>query len=164
MSKPILDPAFWKKRLDNAPKIRMHYAVYRCSQLEWDRMQIRHQSILSKYVESRDSILDAGCAWGRLLGILPKGWQGDYLGIDISPDFIDLAEKNYPQHQFIVGDLRKDIKAVDDQYDWAVVTSVKAMVIREVGQECWDCIESELRRVSKRILCLEYLKDKGTVL
>jgi SAM-dependent methyltransferase len=52
------------------------------------------------------SVLDAGCGMGDLLPyIYAEAGDFDYLGIDITPEFIDIAQKRYAPHTFQVGDV-----------------------------------------------------------
>jgi len=116
-----------------------------------------------------DSVLDAGCGWGRLLSLMPDVWVGGYLGMDLSPDFVHLADGNYPDRRFWVHDLR-DLDLLvklfkSRRFDWCVLISMKHMVIRNAGQGVWDGIEEQLKGVAKRLLFLEYdPDDPGTVL
>jgi SAM-dependent methyltransferase len=51
------------------------------------------------------TILDAGCGMGDILPFLYAKAEGfDYLGMDISEDFIKVAKKRYAGHKFKVGD------------------------------------------------------------
>ena len=51
------------------------------------------------------SVIDVGCGTGTLLDYLtPK----DYLGVDVNPDFIKLAQEKYPTYEFKVLDMIKE--------------------------------------------------------
>lgn len=58
----------------------------------------------SRAVKPGSRVLDVGCGNGRLIEVLDDK-QVDYLGVDSSRDLIRLAQKNYPEHNFIVGDI-----------------------------------------------------------
>lgn len=50
------------------------------------------------------------------------------------------------------------------KWDWAVMVSVRPMIIRNQGQEAWDGMEREIRKVANRLLYLEYDPfDEGSV-
>jgi SAM-dependent methyltransferase len=52
------------------------------------------------------SILDAGCGMGDLLPyIYAEADTFEYLGIDITPEFVATARKRYAPHKFQVGDV-----------------------------------------------------------
>ena len=60
---------------------------------------------LSRIARDVGSILDIGCAAGRLLEIFQHfNYSADYLGIDISPENVVAAKRIYPEKRFIVGD------------------------------------------------------------
>jgi len=52
------------------------------------------------------SVLDVGCASGRLIELLGSHLEPDFefTGIDLVPSSIDRAEEQYPQHEFHAGD------------------------------------------------------------
>ncbi len=157
MSDPLEDPAYWKGRLDNAPHDLKHWAIYRCHTDLWNAIGEKHREILAKHIRPDDSILDAGCAWGRLLDLLPNNWNGWYWGVDLSPDFIALAKKTHPHNSFKVGRLQ-DVLVIPP-VDWIVLVSVRPMLIRHLGSKVWEEIEINLRRslkVGGRFLYLEY--------
>jgi len=151
MKKPVMNPEFWKRRLDTSTELR--YSVFNCPDPDWQIINQHHYSMLTKHIDIKnDKVLEAGCAFGRWSPLFVN-----YTGIDISPDFISLAKQNYPLHKenFICGDLRK-IPYENNSFDWCFTISTKGMIIREINQETWDHIESELKRVSKKVLILEY--------
>ena len=54
---------------------------------------------------SGKKILDVGCGFGRLAKFLDKRYQNfSYTGIDVVPEFIEVAKKRYPEHRFFVCD------------------------------------------------------------
>lgn len=154
MTQPISDPEYWRQRLINAKE--MHQAVFLCSHAKWEAIAQSHREILRELIKPTDSILDCGCGWGRLLDMLPAEWNGDYLGVDLSPDFIELAKRTYPGRPFLQGDLREPLPRIYHQYDWAVLISVRPMVQRNLGGEVWDVMEQRIKQVARQMLFLEY--------
>lgn len=158
MTKPIFSESFWSRRLRDAKE--PHHAVYVCQRAHWDAIATKHAEILARHVRPTDAILDAACGWGRMLDLMPADWRGPYLGVDLSPDFIDRAREEHPRRSFIIADLR-DLSMIEDGlYQWAIMISLRGMVIREAGAAEWGKIESELRRVARRLLVLEYSPDE----
>lgn len=161
MKKPIFDPEYWRKRLEIA--VEPHHAIFVCVTEKWRRIEEKHREILGRIIQPTDSILDAGCGWGRLLELMPDDWCGDYTGVDISPDFLGMAAYNYPQRHFILGDIRCVVN-LDKTYDYAVMISIRPMMIREAGVRIWNVMEKALRTVSRKLLYLEYdEKDEGSI-
>jgi SAM-dependent methyltransferase len=161
-AEPILSLAYWKKRIEEAQW--EHSSVFITDPDTWAAVEARHREILSAMIAPFDSIFDAGCAWGRLLDLLPKNWNGRYLGVDLSPDFLEIAKKRYKGKRFLEADLR-DLHTVIGGYDWAICISIKEMVIRNLDRRVWFGIELELRRIARRVLLLEYSPiDEGVIL
>jgi hypothetical protein len=167
VTEPINDPAYWRVRLAKADPL--HHAVFKCPTERWRAIEAKHREILARLIAPGDSVLDAGCAWGRLLNLLPSEWYGYYLGVDLSPDFVAKAREDHPHRDFRVLDLR-DLVGVEPagdsggKFEWAVMVSIRPMVRRNLGDEAWEAMERELRRVAKRLLYLEYDPDsEGSV-
>lgn len=166
MAFPIYDVAFWRERLANAKEMgEIHRSVYHCSLGQWEEIENQHRKILADYIKPNDSILDAGCGYGRLINLLPESWLGDYRGVDLSEDFISLAKDIFPQRedQFQVANLN-NLPFDHKQFDWAICVSIKQMVVGNKGENDWRFISNELHRVVKKVLILEYdAKDRGEI-
>lgn len=154
---PVGDPKYWAERLRTAPML--HHAVFKCPLDRWLRIEDNHRRILAKTLKKTTSILDCGCGYGRLLELLPPWWIGEYLGIDLSRELVDLAvERHGPK--FVCADMRVHIPA--GMYELAVLISVRPMIQRNLGEEVWNQMEYNIRQHVKRILYLEYdEKDEG---
>lgn len=164
MTEPILDPAYWRQRQEQARRTAEHHAIYRCSVEEWEKIATRHREVLANLVQPHDSILDAGCGWGRLLTLLPASWRGLYCGVDLSPDFVRRAETRHPGRRFVVAELTKLPALPLPSYDWCVLISMRPMIVRNCGVEVWETVERNLKEVSRKLLYLEYdVNDMGQV-
>ena len=54
------------------------------------RQRVRFAAALEAVGTQFDSLLDVGCGFGDLFGYLrERGWQGNYLGLDICPELLD---------------------------------------------------------------------------
>lgn len=73
-------------------------------------------------VKDGDSILDVGCGNGRLLEAL-KDKKINYLGIDNSENLIALAQKNYPDNKFVVGNIL-DLEELKEKYNFVISVAV----------------------------------------
>jgi SAM-dependent methyltransferase len=163
VAEPVFDPDYWRVRLARSiDREQAHHAVFEVSEERWRKIAAKHRDILRGKILPSDSILDAGCGWGRLLSLLPKEWKGEYVGVDLSPDFIRVATAAHPSRHFLVGDLREPL-GVGGSFSWAILISIRQMVIANVGGEAWAEIEANLRAVARRLLVLEYDSDAGGV-
>jgi len=173
MVEPISDPAYWRDRLACYNASNPHHIIMKMDIDEWGKIESVHRLLLAQLLKPNDSILDAGCGYGRLLRLMPTTWRGEYLGVDLSPDFIELARKEHPDCDFVVGrldDLSR-IAYVPNQdnplkkFDWCVCVSIREMVIKNEGESSWTSKLAQMRKISKRVLILEYnVNDKGEIL
>ncbi len=172
---PVDTPEFWARRLAAARRgepANFHHAVFRCSDTDWAAIEAEHRRLLGLLINPSSSrILDVGCGWGRVLGLLPTHPGLAYVGIDVSPDMIAEAETRYwddTRARFLVADARtitRDVLEVRDGYefDWAVFVSVKHMIVRNLGLPVWQEMEAATRKLAKRLLFLEYDVNAGAV-
>lgn len=147
--KPIDTLDFWKQRIDeNVGTNHEHYSVYVAHKAMWDKIEEYHERIIKEVVTGK--VLDAGCGYGRLAPLFPE-----YTGVDFSPDFIAMAKERHPGKTFIQADL-KALPFADHEFDFAICSSIKTMVEVNLGEEEWQKMLTELKRVAKQILILEY--------
>jgi SAM-dependent methyltransferase len=150
--KEVNKEQFWKERLDNATNFgRLHYSVFISGDKLWKQIEREHIKILEKEVLPTDKVLDAGCGYGRASEFI----KGEYVGVDLSPDLIAKAQELYPHRKFVVGKL-ESLPFKDKEFDVGFCISVKAMIVANLGQEAWNPMEKELKRVCKKVLLLEY--------
>lgn len=150
MSKPIDKLEFWKERIDTA--VKPHYSVYVVHEVKWAEINKAHREILKKEIGLLDTVLDAGCGYGRMSELFdPK----QYTGVDFSPDFIKKARKGYKGVKFMQANL-KELPFFDKQFDVAFCVSIKKMVTDNLGYEEWAKMAMELKRVAKKLIILEY--------
>ncbi len=151
MSRPVDNLDFWKERLSDAEKGFLHHSVYVANPHLWRFIEKNHRATIAREMTAKDRVLDAGCGYGRASEFLPA----DYTGVDFSPDFIAKAKELYPGKVFIQADLT-DLPFVNKSFNWAVCISIKAMIKNNLGQEAWQAMERELKRVATKVLILEY--------
>lgn len=148
MSKPIDEVDFWKARIDTA--VKPHYSVYVIHEQGWKKIYNAHVATIRKLIPMDAKVLDAGCGYGRMSELF-----NNYLGVDFSPDFIKLASEKYPNKDFMRANL-KELPLKDKSFDWSICVSIKRMIQDNLGNEEWSKMEKELKRVSNKILILEY--------
>lgn len=152
MPKQVDKIEFWRKRINTA--VSEHYAVYVAHESLWKEINKIHERIIDAHIPKEAFVLDAGCAYGRWSFKFDK-----YLGMDFSPDFIQKAKDKYPNKDFLIGSLF-EIPFPDKHFDWALVVSIKNMIIVNCGIEAWEKMEAELKRTCKKVLILEYGDEK----
>ncbi len=97
-----------------------------------------------RYVKEGDRVLDAGCGNGRLVKLF-MGKNIAYTGCDNNLEFIKIAKKNYPDNNFILGDLMKmpfQDESFDDIFCIAALHHIP-------GKEYRQKVVQEIRRVLK---------------
>lgn len=154
----VFDPEFWRVRIEDSQG-QINKAVLYTNPWAFAEIEAVHKAILADYIKPADSILDVGCAYGRLLGMMPVGWQGDYLGIDISPDFVELAYQQHPRNAFCVMDFRHALHGANKAnggypFDWAVCIGIKEMILKYASEHEWLCVLYNLQQVSNAVLVL----------
>lgn len=77
------------------------------------------ENYLKFYIPEGSSVLVVGCGTGELLDAIAPG-QG--VGIDISPNMIEEAQRNFPRHEFIVGDV--ETLELDRKFDVIIFSDV----------------------------------------
>lgn len=159
MSRDVFNPAYWRERIEWAIQNKnLHWSIFYTGAGQFSEIEERHRAILADLIKPGDSIFDAGCGYGRVLDLLPKG-NYRYLGVDISPDFITLAQTRHIHHTFRVHDLREPIQ-VDAEFEWAIAGSMRPMIRGNCGPEAWETIKANIFRVAKKILYLECNVDE----
>jgi len=162
----IFTEEYWRDRLRTALENgNLHKAVYEVNSDLWDSICKLHSDALLYNLAIHDSVLDVGCGYGRLVENLPATWSGDYVGIDISSDFIRYASEHYSSNRrrFYAVDIRAPIDFVlGRRFDWAVVAGTRPMIIEKAGQSTWGRIEQNIFDVTDKILFLEYSTNPDT--
>lgn len=154
----LSNPTFWAQRLKEAPENQLHWSVYKCRPYEWMAIGESHRKILESTIGPNDYILDVGCGYGHLLNLMPARWTGDYLGIDISPDLLEVARRHWPTRTFKQGDFYRLIPE-PRRFDWAILIGIQGMFTRDAGEADWEDFKDSLRKVANRLLILNYNKE-----
>lgn len=76
--------------------------------LSWGSKGAAHQRFRQMWAEidfNNMSVLDVGCGFGEMAKFLKKRYKSvKYSGIDIIEEFIEEAQKNFPEYSFLVRD------------------------------------------------------------
>lgn len=102
-------------------KLRSHYqalferhgATPHAVQWSSTESQVNRFRVLADTIEPGESVADLGCGLGDLLGYLRKtrGFLGQYVGLDLVPEFVDYAQRAYasdPRAAFQSSDVEND--------------------------------------------------------
>ena len=169
--KPVEDPQFWNERLYRtlATGGMLHEIIYQESWDIWARTQTGTSIVLHRLIPKGSKVLDAGCGYGALVDAFDEcRLRVQYTGVDVSPDLFRLATERYqkaatsdgkprfPGVQFLVGNLRS-LPFESEEFDWAVMRSMRRMVEDNCGRESWQAVLAEVQRVARRVLLIEYL-------
>lgn len=70
------------------------------------------------YIDDPQKILDIGCGPGNSTQVLAQRFPNAYiLGIDKSSNMIETAKKDYPNLEFKICDVDKDLSILDNDFD-----------------------------------------------
>lgn len=88
-----------------------------------ERQDLRYKVLKEIGVLSNESILDVGCGFGDLYDYcLMNNWQGEYLGIDINQNLLNVAINQYPSIKTEKIDLLED--KFEQKFDWVLSSGV----------------------------------------
>lgn len=67
--------------------------------------EIRYWELIVDLDFEGKSILDVGCGFGDIISFISQKTKTfDYTGIDLVPEFIEIAKERFPQRKFLLGD------------------------------------------------------------
>lgn len=93
-----------------------------CGWSDKDNQYKRFEILTKVGVKRKDSILDIGCGGGELVNYLKtKRLKVEYLGIDINPYYLQIAQTRYPDNEFLNSN-GWDLSTQD--YDWAIASGI----------------------------------------
>lgn len=124
-----------------------------------------HRRKLLDWIKEQNptSILDVGCCDGRLVPWLKSmGWTGNYLGVDVTPNFIDKAKAENSVSgsiSFKVMDARDMSELEDQSFDMVICNMVICHMDKESVTKCLD----ECRRISKHLIAVFTFESEGEV-
>ena len=153
MEKDITSTEYWKWRLEQATmEGHLQWSVYLTNDISWGQIEKIHLGIIKHLIVDDDYVLDAGCGYGRMASAFDSE---KYVGVDFSEAFIKKARESHPHYSFIIANL-KELPFKDKVFDWSFCISIKGMIRANSGETEWQKMLNELKRVSKRVLILEY--------
>jgi len=121
--------------------------IYRLDKM-WRKPGCRfyRKTIRDKIVElmkPNEKLLDVGCGSGILYEYLPPEIRRNYIGVDFTPEFIELCKKRYPEGNWKIEDVR-NLSFPDNSFYLVNSTTVLQHILE------WKDAAKEFVRVSKK--------------
>lgn len=88
---------------------------------------ISFKKIILKWIlqSKTDDILDIACCTGHYIRKLrEKGWDGNYIGVDVTPKLIKAAKQLSPDDTFFIQDARNLMKVKSGSHDMVLLLGV----------------------------------------
>lgn len=153
MSMPVTDPAFWRERVYVAlARGEIHRLIFDGSLDQLKPFDDRLRAALS-VVRGMDTVLDVGCGYGRALTLTPRGWRGEYHGVDASEDLVEVARVIHPDRRFDVAKGEYTLKACEAtgrRFDWVVFGWMRTMLVDNGHADLWRKMEASAAAVARK--------------
>ena len=96
--------------------------------------ELRFRMLCDIGIAAGDSVLDVGCGFADLKGWIER-WRCPvrYTGIDLSPDLLAVAAREYPDARLLRGDIF-DLRAQPESYDWVVLSGALSEPLSDEGR------------------------------
>jgi SAM-dependent methyltransferase len=121
-----------------------------------ERRNIRFNILTEVGVQEVDSVLDLGCGFGDYRTYLKKkNIVVKYTGVDINPNIIEIAKRNFPGEDFRVADIQEDSI---EQFDYIVSTS--SFNLKLANENNYEFIENLLisnYRIARKGIAIDFL-------
>jgi len=105
--------------------VRQHGDAPEGAQYADRETQERRMAVLCEIgIGKHSKVLDFGCGTGQLLSFLQRarGYAGEYVGYDISPEAIELARQAHPAGRFEVRNIFE--QPIEEKFDYVLVSGV----------------------------------------
>jgi SAM-dependent methyltransferase len=101
------------------------------------------------------SLLDFGCGAAHLYEFIrARGFDGiAYAGLDLSPQFVELARRKFPERLFYLGDVLAESAPVLPRFDYCVLNGVLTEKRELTFEAMWDYARRLLRHVFAQARC-----------
>ncbi len=95
----------WNQKVKSYQKRYKKYGVSPKALKYWNQksLETRFRELLTEIDIEGKNILDFGCGFGDIISHLEKKSKNfSYTGVDIVPEFIEVATRHYPKHKFLL--------------------------------------------------------------
>jgi SAM-dependent methyltransferase len=107
------------------------------------------------------SILDVGCGFGDLYGyLLDRGINVNYTGVDLSPDFLDIARMVYPDAEFFMADFENG--TIRGKFDWAFESGAFSLKLSDNKMLIRNSLKKMFKMVKKG-MAADFLSSKAAI-
>ena len=97
-------------------------------------------------------VLDVGCGFGDFLGWLrAQGIDADYVGLDITPEFVEAARSRYPGQVFRLGSVLDEDALAGEQFDYVISSGIFATYSEGAAAWMKAAVSSMWRAASKGV-------------
>lgn len=122
------------------------------------RQELRFQVLSDLATQNKfSSILDVGCGFADLYGFLKnKNWQGQYLGIDINKNLLNIALQKYPQVSVKQQDILQE--ELNQSYDYVIASGIfNAKLEKENNYTYIEAMLRTMYSIAKEAVCVDFL-------
>lgn len=110
----------------------------------------RFEALTSHIKNNECRVLDFGCGLGAMREwMLERIGNFDYVGIDITPNNVDVAKQKYPDCKFFLGDILTDSSILSEigLVDYSVICGVFTMKIDFSDDDMFEFMKRTLKEV-----------------
>ncbi|MFA5352877.1 MAG: class I SAM-dependent methyltransferase [Thermodesulfovibrionales bacterium] len=118
--------------------------------LRWTRQGqlLRFEAMLDIGDINGSKVLDFGCGKGDFSGFLKdRGIDAEYTGCDINANLISLAQRKYPDEEFLVLDIMEE--DLPGEYDFIFLCGVFNLQVQGVDETIRESLRRLIRRCRK---------------
>ena len=125
------------------------------------KQYLRFYQLTSEFDLNNKSFLDFGCGFGYFAEYLNKMNVDNYsyTGIDIMPEFISEAIKNFNNYnvKFLVSDLDKF--SLNNRFDYVIASGIFNSKLENNYEFIWNSMQ-KMFELANEAICLDFLSDK----
>ena len=113
-----------------------------------------------KSIKNKKTVLEIGCGAGFVLNFLADNLRASSLsGVDISTIAIEQARKNFPKHNFMVGDIGSSKFVAEQKYDLVIFNQILWYILENLETAVFNA-HKLLRPGGHFLICNGYLKKQ----
>jgi ubiquinone/menaquinone biosynthesis C-methylase UbiE len=122
-------------------KAHVYHELYK-EIFDYEKEFSMFHDVLKNHSIKVSKVLELGCGSGSVTKYFMEEYE--CVGLDLSPDMINIAEEIYPKGNFMQGDMRDLPSTLNDQFD-VVVSTGRSFTHLTTNKDCLDCCNSVFR-------------------